>query len=134
MMKEQTPDFILGYLFSEIERKVIKDLTARGPIGGCPPGAYVAQVPLLWFGIKDPRIVHAYSPVTQLAEEVAEKLDMTLQDVVTKKLFRTVVVQDKQYFRFVTTMVEDEDRKKMTLSQIENELGYKIAIVSEENK
>lgn len=134
MMQPQTPEFILGYLFSEIERKVIKDLTTKSGFMISPPNTFTAQVPMLWFGVKNSNYVHptTRAQLTILTEELCQKLDKTLQDVFTKRLFHTVVVKDKQYYRFVTTMIED--RRRMTLSQIEDALGYKVTIVSEENK
>lgn len=136
MMKQQSPEFLLGYLFSEIERKVIKDITGRGPIyGHCPPNTFVTQVPLLWFGVKNANSKFTHPLVLEntllVAEDLCQKLDKTLQDVFTKRLFHTVVIKDKQYYKFVTTMIED--RRRMTLSQIEDALGYKVTIVSEEN-
>ncbi len=135
MMQQQSSEFILGYLFSEIERKVIKDISGRGPIyGHCPPNTFAAQVPLLWFGVRNPNYIHPATRVTleALVQELCGKLDKTLQDVFTKRLFHTVVVKDKQYYRFVTTVIED--RRRMTLSQIEDALGYKVTIVPEENR
>ena len=70
--------------------------------------------------------------VELMCEELAKKLDETLSDVFTKRKIRTVVFHDRQYMRFVTTAVED--RHKLTVSQIENLLGYKITIVPEETE
>lgn len=133
MMQQQTHDFIHGYLFNEIERKIAKDLANRGSsIGLDTPNTFTAQVPLLWFGIKRPFIVPSTSPVTAIADAIAKKLDVTLKDVFTKKVFQTVVIRDKQYFRFVTTVTTE--RRELTVSQIEDLLGYKVTIVSEDDK
>lgn len=134
MMQQQSPEFILGYLFSEIERKVIKNITTKSGFMISPPNTFMAQVPLLWFGVKNPNYIHPAARITleALAQELCEKLDKTLPDAFPKRLFHTVVVKDKQYYRFVTTVIED--RRRMTLSQIEDALGYKVTIVSEEEK
>ena len=138
MMKQQSPEFLLGYLFSEIERKIIKDITGRDN-SGLPrkPDTYDAQIPLLWFGITRPNSSYHTTPMVMLnvelmCEELAKKLDETLADVFTKRKIHTVVFRDRQYMRFVTTAIED--RRKLTVSQIENMLGYKITIVPEETK
>ncbi len=138
MMKQQSPEFLLGYLFSEIERKIIKDITGRDN-SGLPrkPDTYTAQIPLLWFGIKNPNSSYHTTPMVMLnvelmCEDLTKKLDETLSDVFTKRKIHTVVFRDRQYMRFVTTAVED--RRKLTVSQIENILGYKITIVPEEIK
>lgn len=138
MMKQQSPEFLLGYLFSEMERKIIKDVTGRDN-SGLPrkPDTYSAQIPLLWFGITRPNSSYHKTPMVMLnvelmCEELAKKLDETLSDVFTKRKIHTVVFRDRQYMRFVTTAIED--RRKLTVSQIENMLGYKITIVPEETK
>lgn len=138
MMKQQSPEFLLGYLFSEIERKIIKDVTGRDSTGlPHKPDTYTAQIPLLWFGITRPNSNYHTTPMVMLnvelmCEELAKKLDETLSDVFTKRKIHTVVFRDEQYMKFVTTAVED--RRKLTVSQIENMLGYKITIVPEGTK
>ena len=138
MMKQQSPEFLLGYLFSEMERKIIKNITGRDN-SGLPhkPDTHTAQIPLLWFGITRPNSSYHTTPMVMLnvelmCEELAKKLDETLSDVFTKRKIHTVVFRDGCYMKFVTTAVED--RRKLTVSQIENMLGYKITIVPEERK
>lgn len=138
MMKQVSPEFLLGYLFSEIERKIIKDITG-GDNSGLPrkPNTYTAQIPLLWFGITKPNSSYHTIPMVMLnvecmCDDLAKKLDETLSDVFTKRKIHTVVFRDREYMRFVTTVVED--RRKLTVSQIENLLGYKVTIVPEETK
>ena len=67
-----------------------------------------------------------------MCDDLAKKLDKTLSDVFTKRKIQTVFFRDGQYMKFVTTAVDD--RRKLTVSQIENLLGYKITIVPEETK
>ncbi len=138
MMKQQSPEFLLGYSFSEMERKIIKDITGRDN-SGIPrkPDTYTAQIPLLWFGITKPNSSYHTTPMVILnveltCEELAKKLDETLSDIFTKRKIHTVVFRERQYMKFVTTAIED--RRKLTVSQIENILGYKITIVPEETK
>ena len=138
MMKQQSPEFLLGYLFSEIERKIIKDITGRDN-SGLPrkPDTYTAQIPLLWFGITRPDSSYHNTPMVMLnveciCDDLTKKLDDTLSDVFTKRKIQTVFFRDRQYIKFVTTTVED--RRKLTVSQIENLLGYKITIVPEGTK
>ena len=70
MMKQQSPEFLLGYLFSEIERKIIKDITGRDN-SGLPrkPDTYTAQIPLLWFGITRPNSSYHNTPMVMLNVE-----------------------------------------------------------------
>ena len=133
MMKQQSPEFLLGYLFSEIERKIIKDITG-GDNSGLPrkPDTYTAQIPLLWFGLTRPNSSYHTMNAECMCDDLAKKLDKTLSDVFTKRKIQTVFFRDGQYMKFVTTAVDD--RRKLTVSQIENLLGYKITIVPEETK
>ena len=137
-MKQQSLEFLLGYLFSEMERKIIKDITGRD-YSGIPrkPDTYTAQIPLLWFGITRPNSSYHTTPMVMLdvelkCEDLAKKLDETLSDVFTKRKIHTVVFREKQYMKFVTSAIED--RRKLTVSQIENIIGYKITIIPEETK
>lgn len=141
MMKQQSPEFLLGYLFSEIERKIIKDMkdiTGRDTSGlSDKSDTCTAQIPLIWFGITRPNSRYQTDPTVMLniecaCDDIAKKLDETLSDIFTKRKIHTVFFRDKQYMKFVTTAVED--RRKLTVSQIENLLGYKIAIVPEGTK
>lgn len=138
MMKQQSPEFLLGYLFSEMERQIIKDITGRDN-SSLPrkPDTYTAQIPLLWFGITRPNSSYHNTPMVMLnaecmCDDLIKKLDETLSDVFTKRKIHTVFFRDRQYMKFVTTAVED--RRKLTVSQIENLLGYKITIVPEGTK
>lgn len=135
MMKEQTSEFLLGYLFGELERKIVKDIAGKSTIlNACPQGKFVAQIPLLWFGVRNPNYVHPdkRADVVSLMEELCCEVDKKLKDIFPKRIFATVPRIEKQHVFFMTTMVED--RRKMTLSQIEDALGYKITLVSEVTK
>ena len=136
MMKQQSPEFILGYLFNSIERKIVKDITKHNPYSHNPPNTFSENIPLLWFGVKNANSkfcskIELLDSMT-LAEDICKKLDNTLMDAFTKHVSHTVAIKDEQYIRFITTIVED--RRKLTISQIENILGYKITIVPEETK
>lgn len=138
MMKQQSPDFLLGYLFSEIERKIIKDMkdmTRRDNSDLLHKSdTYNAQIPLIWFGITRPNSRYETNPSVMLnlkcmCDDIAKKLDETLSDIFTKRKIHTVFFRDKQYMKFVTTAVENS--RKLTVSQIENMLGYRITIIPE---
>ena len=140
MMKQQSPEFLLGYVFSEIERKIIKDVDVTGSDTSSllrKPDTYTSQIPLLWFGITRPTSSYHATPMVMLniefiCEDLAKKLDETLLDEFPKRKIHTVVFQDGCYMKFVTTAVED--RRKLTVSQIEKLLGYKVTIVPEGTK
>lgn len=124
MMKQQTPDFILGYLFNSVERKIVKAKLSTDKF----PYPVTESIPLLWFGTRrsDPP-----ASVLILADELCKRLDATLSDVFTKYSLTTEVVRDQQYFTFITTI---ENRRNLTVSQIEKLLGFKINIIEEDAK
>ncbi len=135
MMQAQSTEFLLGYLFNDIERKIIKDITGKQqPYTHMPPNTFAAQIPLLWFGAKNPNYIHPSTRITltAVANELCLELDKKLRDIFPKRIFHTIARMDGRYFVFLTTMVED--RRKLTVSQIEDLLGYKVTIVSEEDK
>ena len=102
MMKQQSPEFLLGYLFSEIERKIIKDITGRDN-SGLPrkPDTYTAQIPLLWFGITRPNSSYHTTPMVMLnvecmCEELAKKLK-DKRDNDTKTVLEKNAAAEKQF-------------------------------------
>ena len=61
-----------------------------------------------------------------------EKLGRLMEDVFPKfEITITKIVPDAQYIRFDYNVVKKAPVKKMTVEQIEKELGYKIEIVSD---
>ena len=125
MMQKQSKDFIIGYVFSSIERKVTSNLSANiDKIEG------KVQVPKIWFGLpcsKDPdnTIYDCLSYTNPLVK--------TLHDLYSKVLnyFSVKLYPQEQYMIFEFKAMKEEPKKKMTLKQIEKELGYKIELISE---
>ena len=125
MMQKQSKDFIVGYVFSSIERKVTSLLSAdvytiEGKV----------QVPKIWFGLpcnKDPdnTIYDCLSYTNPLVK--------TLHDLYPKVLtyFEVNICPREQYLIFEFKAMREEPKKKMTLGQIEKELGYKVELISE---
>lgn len=135
MMKEQSVDFIEGYVFNTLDRKIFKHDQQQGVE---QLFTVEAQVPLLWMGIRN------YIPLSSIGKaklqavfnimvDVAKSLDSKLHDIFLKKEFSTTVAQDRQYIKFFT-QVRTDVVKKMTVSEIESALGYKVEIVADEIK
>ena len=124
-MQKQSKDFIIGYVFSSIERKVTSNLSANiDKIEG------KVQVPKIWFGLpcsKDPdnTIYDCLSYTNPLVK--------TLHDLYSKVLtyFEVNICPREQYLIFEFKAMREEPKKKMTLGQIEKELGYKVELISE---
>ena len=63
---------------------------------------------------------------------IKKKVEDALNDLLPQ--FETTIIKivpDAQYIRFDYTVVKKVTVKKMTVEQIEKELGYKVEIVSE---
>ena len=125
MMQKQTKDFIVGYVFSSIEHKITPLLYTN--IDGIEGKV---QVPKIWFGLscsKDPdnTIYNCASYTCPIVK--------TLHDLYSKVFtyFLVNLYPKEQYMIFEFKVMKEEPKKKMTLGQIEKELGYKIELISE---
>ena len=125
MMQKQSKDFIIGYVFSSIEHKVTSLLSANVyTIEG------KVQVPKIWFGLPcskslDNTIYDCTSYTCPIVK--------TLHDLYSKVLtyFSVNLYPQEQYMIFDFKVGKEEPKKKMTLGQIEKELGYKVELISE---
>ena len=130
MMRKQTCEFIAGCVFTKMEATICKELkripaTADVNTGNCE------LIPKIWFGLP------CYSKLTNdiTVDEkfwLKEKLGRLMEDVFPKfEITITNIVPDAQYIRFDYNVVKKAPVKKITVEQIEKELGYKIEIVSD---
>lgn len=130
MMKKQTYEFIAGCVFTKMEATICKELkripaTADVNIGNCE------LIPKIWFGLSSSSN-HTNDITGNEKYWLKEKLEMLMEDLLPK--FDTTVIKivpDAQYIRFDYNVVKKAPVKKMTVEQIEKELGYKVEIVSE---
>ena len=125
MMQKQSKDFIIGYVFSSIERKVTSLLSANtDTIEG------KVQVPKIWFGL--PCNKNPYNTIYDCVS-YNNPLVKTLFDLYPKVFtyFEVNICPQEQYLVFEFKAIREELKKKMTLKQIEKELGYKIELLSE---
>lgn len=111
MMKQQSSEFIIGYLFAHQERKIIKIKTDKGLILNNSKDEVVTMIPLLWFGIKNPTS-HFNKPKVDealvIADEICLKVDETLNDVFINSTCKTTVSQYKQYLTFITKFIDKQ--------------------------
>ena len=121
-------DFIEGYIFGKIEKKIIEAFINKDRNILCG-----VTVPKSWFGLRATK----RSDVT-LPEHEISKLRLELRDTVnsynTNKRsyeYDINIFPEEQYIRFVFVGNHVEPVKEMTIEQIEKELGYKIKVVSE---
>lgn len=129
MMKEQSLDFIKGYVYSKIEKKIyeahVNKLTKieSGNI----------SIPKTWFGlraIKDKTEDLSCFDRSVLITSI-KQLCLAYNTEKSKYDFNIVAEPDEQYI-LITVEGKRTSPKEMTVAEIEKELGYKIKIVSEE--
>ena len=125
MMQKQSKDFIIGYVFSSIEHKITPLLYTN--IDGIESKV---QVPKIWFGLSCSK-----NPANTIYDCVSYTCPIvkTLHDLYSKVLtyFEVNLYPKEQYMIFEFKAMKEEPKKKMTLGQIEKELGYKIELISE---
>ena len=125
-MHHQSGNFIAGCLFTKMETNICKKLKQGATeIGDCE------IIPKIWFGLTSSKSVtnDIYSCDKAWFKK---KLEQTLNDLLPQ--FETTIVKivpDAQYIRFDYNVIKKAPVKKMTVEQIEKELGYKVEIVSE---
>lgn len=134
MMAPQSLQFIEGYVFNTLDRRIFKhrNETKEGDINNFKEEA---SVPFLWFGVTNPTLdvlparVKVCDVLAKVNDEVCQSLDKKLKCLYSKLKFSTIAVQDRQYVQFVTTVLDD--KRKLTVSEIERLLGYGVEIIAE---
>ena len=131
MDKKKSLDFITGYVYSKIEKKIFNaymhKLSKIEPI-------YIS-IPKIWFGLR---------PIRDKAEDVGcfdrsvlitsiKQLCLAYNTEKSKYDFNLSMEPDKQYI-LITIEGKRTSPKKMTIAEIEKELGYKIEIIPEKEK
>ena len=126
MSKQQSLPFITGCLFQKMDTNILKKLKAGDtPIRDCE------FIPKVMFGL-----TCSHSAVNDILGDQKMFIKNTLEDALCDmypqfEITVVKIVPDKQYIRFDYTVVKKVPVKKMTVEQIEKELGYKVEIVSE---
>ena len=122
-MKTQSLEFITGYLFCDSERMLIKRIHGNDTVQKVE---CTVQIPKCWFGVPansnrdidiEDKIYVKSSTVNKLSP-IFFKWDINVQDEL-----------DRQYIKF--TFIATKKKKKMTITEIEEALGYPIEIVEE---
>lgn len=125
MMKAQTLEFITGYLFGICERNILKLID--GPTSKQMSGEVSVNVPLCWYGLRPNSSDLEVDKFNTQYSEVAIKLSSTLMDIFTDRIISTTTKRNKQYMEFTTKF--SASRRKITIPEIEEILGYKIEII-----
>ena len=128
MMQKQSLDFIVGYVFARVDRAIFKHFWKYENKNEL---IVSIEVPKIWFGLTSSHNI-TNDIVGDKKYEMILKLQDTLNALYPK--LHTVcerVVPERQYIRFDFKVKYREQVKKMTVEEIERQLGYKIEIVSD---
>ena len=128
MMQKQSLDFIVGYVFARADKAIFKHFWTyehRNEL------LVSIEVPKIWFGLTS---CSAYiNDITgEKKYELIQKLTDTLNSLYPKlDCVCDKITPENQYLKFHFRVKYKEPVKKMTVEEIEKELGYKIEIVSD---
>ena len=124
----RTDDFIIGYVFGKLERKLIEAIMHHDKEFHAS-----VSVPKIWFGLKASK-----QPTITIPEHQISKLRIDLKYMLNaygtnKTIFEhdIIIKPDEQFISFIVHSERVELVKEMTIKQIEKELGYKIKVVSD---
>ena len=129
MMMEQSKDWILGYVFSRLEKYIIEGhMKKLDNIDN-----HIISVPKNWFGLQATK-----NPCVTLSEEERHdyidrlnELCCALNHKNGSYLFSIAVRPDQQYMEFAMAATRLPEVKEMTIAEIEKELGYKIKVIGD---
>ena len=131
MDKKKSLDFIIGYVYSKIEKKIfsahVNKLSKIEPL-------YIS-IPKIWYGLR---------PIKDKAEDVdcfdrsvsltsMKQLCLAYNTEKSKYEFNLSMEPDEQYI-IITIEGKRISPKEMTIAEIEKELGYKIEIIPEKEE
>lgn len=127
MMTEKSIDFISGYVFRKMEKSIFDNIYSDSD-----DSFNDSQfVPKIWFGLTcSGNILNDIKGIQKYA--LKEILENTLNDLFPKLNIEIVrIIPERQYIRFDYTASKKEERRKMTVAEVEEQLGYKIEIISD---
>ena len=127
MMKEQSLDFIVGYVFAKVDKAIFKHFWKYENKNEL---LVSIDVPKIWFGLTS-----CSSITNDITSDKKYELIQNLNDTLNSLFPKLDSVCDRitpenQYLKFHFRVKYREQIKKMTVEEIEKALGYKIEIVS----
>lgn len=128
MMKAKSLDFITGYVFAKMVRSIFKHF------GNSDTKETLVEshsVPKIWFGLPYD-INNIYDITVDDKYKIVQKLNDALNELYPKlDSICYKITTENQHLKFHFRVKYKEQIKKMTVEEIEKELGYKIEIVSD---
>lgn len=128
MMQGKSLDFITGYVFAKMDRSIFKHF---GNNDTKETLVESHSVPKIWFGLSSCQQVTndiKGDEKYMLRENICEALNSIYPRLET---ICERIIPEKCYIRFDFKVKYREQIKKMTVEEIEKQLGYKIEIVSD---
>ena len=128
MMKAKSLDFIVGYVFAQMDRSIFKHFSHNDTKETLVESI---AVPKIWFGLSSCQQVTNDIKGDEkylLRENIGEALNSVYPRLET---ICERIIPEKCYIRFDFKVKYKEQVKKMTVDEIEKALGCKIEIVSD---
>lgn len=126
MMFKQTPEFLAGYVFCNIEEKVMEFLNRNE----CERFTAYTDVPKIWF---HPTLMNLNGDIPEkIPNKVGTKCCNALNDMFDKYVVEYKLTSLPHNIRFTFTFTKKDIPKCMTMSEIEEALGYKITLIKEQ--
>lgn len=127
MMTKKSIDFISGYVFRKMEKSIFDNLCTTSD-NSFNDSQFV---PKIWFGLTScSNILNDIKGDKKY--ELTIELQNALNDLFPKLNIEIVrIIPERQYIRFDYTASKKEERRKMTVAEVEEQLGYKIEIISD---
>lgn len=126
MVVVKQKDFILGYIFGRVEKKIL-----QGFINKDKEIHTSVCVPKSWFGLNPTKSVsETLSFVTK--EQYKRELQDILNNYNTRERwykYELTIRPEQQYIDFAFHGYYQEPVKEMTIEEIEEKLGYKIKVI-----
>lgn len=123
MMQKQTDEFIAGFIFYKADETIIKAGL------NCDSIEFSVQIPKIWFGFNTYTSYLTCSRIQlESLSNMKEIVINTIKQLTNNKYKITIeVMEENQYLKFNFYLNKP---KKMTVSEIEKALGYKVEIIS----
>lgn len=126
MMTAKPLSFIAGYLFCEMDKHLFKTVFKESSDVKLINNSL--KIPKIWFGLKSQFYDISDLDKHDLKAILEKSMNEMYPDWITTV---TSVIPEKQYIKFEYTINNKQEKvKKMTVAEIEKELGYKIEITS----
>ena len=115
--KYKSINFIIGYILGKIQQFWLGMQAGSNPFDGS-----VVSMPKVWFGLSE--------DFSEPYREIVQNVETLFNELVDNYRISFNIKETKDLVEFHYVIIKLPDIKKMTMTDIEKELGYKIEIIS----